>query len=348
MPAFVAPAALGVGTRPRHHFPAVRANRTACKISPSAVTPLLPPTSLPAAVSQAEAALAARTPRRAAVNLLTPGLNPALEDTFPYSESTLCDAAALLALAAARSYPTAPHVALLFKSAGNAASARSYYTSPGSPAPPDIASALAAGDVSIESFAGRDAARPGSDVAAPCPPRAVVVIVNPVSARGDPVVADVRSLVEAGEAAAADIAPTAHILLNPDFDADMSALGVRDRAARDALLASFDDAYYLRTLASIARPSLLATERGALLRAAPGRYGVFALDASGAYDLVKEFDERPNRNQVTDAFEKPAVARDMNTPRSPQAIADEASFLKTLLALSVVASAAFYALRRAG
>lgn len=299
-------------------------------------------------MSQAEAALAACTPRRAAVNLLTPGLNPALEDTYPYSESALCDAAALLALAAVRAYPAAPHVALLFKSAGNAASARAYYTSPASPAPSSFAEALAAGDISIGSFAGRDAARPRPDAAAPCPPRAVVVVVNPVSARGDPVVADVRALVEAGEAAAPDTAPTAHVLLNPDFDADVSALGMRDRAERDSFLKSFESSYYLRTLASIARPSLLATERGALLRAAPGRYGVFALDASGAYELVKEFDERPDRNQVTNAFEKPAVVRDMNAPRSAQAIADEASFLKTLLALSVVASAAFYALRSAG
>lgn len=285
------------------------------------------------------------------MHLLTPHLNPALEDTFPYSEATLCDAAALLALAAARAYPAAPHVAVLFKSAGNAASARAYYTGRAAHVPPEFAEALDNGAVSIASYAGRDAARPTSNVALPYPPSAVVIVVNPVSARGDPVVADLRALLDAGAAAGPDVGPTAYLLFNPDFDADVSALGMADRAARDVLLASFDDAYYLRTLASIARPSLVATERGALLRAAPGRYAVFRLvpegeaNAGGGYELVREFDARPDRVQITDALERAPVVRKSGTPRSAETIAEEVAFLRTLLAMSVVASAAFYALR---
>jgi hypothetical protein len=159
-----------------------------------------------------------------------------------------------------------------------------------------------------------------------------------VSARGDPVFADVSAVVARGGAAA-------YVLLNPDFfGTESAALGVADRTARLALRESFEDVFYLRTLAEVRRPALVAVERGALLRCWPGRFGLWRL-AGGRYELVREFGRLPSRAEVTDALEVPAVRRD--PAAAPAFGPGDRAYLQTLLALAVLASSAFYVLRHA-
>lgn len=298
-----------------------------------------PPTSLPDALSLAKPALKqllSLPAPRVKLRLLIPGLNTLLEDTFPYSDATLNTAAALAALAALDALPAAP-CALLFKSAGTAAAARAFYASSPANVPEPFAS-LVGTRVSLASFAGRDAS-----AAPPYPPGAIVILVNPATARGDPVVRDIDALLAAG--AASPTPPAAWVLLNPDFDAGVSALGMAERGARTALLDSFEEVLYLRTLAEIRRPTLVAREVGALVRVWPGQYQLWRGDGRG-YEFVNEFETVPGRGSITEAMEMPGVVREGGEGR--QFGDEDRAYLGTLLALAVVASAMLYALKMAG
>jgi Domain of unknown function (DUF1995) len=286
------------------------------------------PTSFSEAVAGAAAALSTAAAPRATVSALIPGLNPALEDTAPYSDATLCDFALGLAVALSECTDPPRRVALLFKSAGTAAAAKAYYAA-SSPLLPSL---------SIASFAARDAARatPSQPPPRVVPVGAVGIFVNPVNSRGDPVDRDdVQPLVER-EGAESDF-----ILLNPDFTADSSALGVAEMSRRASFLRTFVCAYYFRSVFSIKRPSLEAVERGAVLRVYPSDFLVYSFDArSGRYRRVAEFpgEDPPLRHQITDAVESGQASRAVQT-RAPKHDAGFDDFLTTILAFAALASA---------
>jgi Domain of unknown function (DUF1995) len=285
------------------------------------------PTSFSEAVAGAAAALSTAAAPRATVSALVPGLNPALEDTAPYSDATLCDLALGLAVALSGCTDPPRRVALLFKSAGTAAAARAYYTA-SSPLLPSL---------SIASFAARDAARAAPSQPPPrvVPVGAVGIFVNPVNSRGDPVDRDdVQPLVER-EGDESDF-----ILLNPDFAADSSALGVAEMSRRASFLRTFVCAYYFRSVFSIKRPSL-AIERGAVLRVYPSDFAVYSLDSrSGEYRRVAEFsgEDPPQRHQITAAIESGQASGAAQT-RAPKHDAGVDDSLTTIVAFAALASA---------
>lgn len=185
-----------------------------------------------AAASAAIDSAAADAVRRMQVALLVPGLNVQLENSFPYSDALLYTIVASLARSGVLA---GAEVSLLFKSAGTAAAFQNEHR----PLPDNV---------SVASFFGRDTPGAGQR------PRVVQapgfnVVVNPVSARGDPVLRDIRALVET--------APDASwILLNPDFSGDRSALGVRDITEQNAFLDTFRQVYYFRNLVRSFHPFL--------------------------------------------------------------------------------------------
>eukprot|EP00171_Calliarthron_tuberculosum_P020992 IDg20992t1 len=164
-------------------------------------------------------AAAAGGARRMRVRALVPGLNPALEDSFPYNEKLLL----MLTLSLVRTSDAlaeAPRVALLFKSAGTAAAATNACKSSGERLPDHV-------DIGVY------------DDARALPEKidgAVRVIVNPVSARGNPVVNEIERAVNRDPGAT-------WVLLNPDFDADRSAMGVRELDRRADFLSQFVDVF---------------------------------------------------------------------------------------------------------
>lgn len=313
---------------------ALRLNRRArsyswyCECSPP------PPADLPSAVRIAgESLRRACLPQRAQTHFLIPGLNTTLEDTFPYSDSLLSDAALLLGETAAKTYAdedgSLPNVVLLFKSAGTAAAARAYYSK--SNRFPEL---LSSGRLYIKSFALRDSPFGGNALLPEH--NSVAIVVNPATSRGDKVVDEVKALTEREVG-------RAFILLNPDFSADVSALGIVERGRRDDFLASFTPVFYLRTLAYIKRPTLVATEQGALLRAFPSDFSVWRLTSAGSFEATKSFRELPSRAQITDALE---IAPQLNAEECSEGIPEaESALLRTLVVLSVLASGTFYVLR---
>lgn len=296
--------------------------------------PTAPPGSLPDAVRLAgESLRAANLPHRAQAHFLIPGLNTNLEDTYPYSDSLMSDTALLLGEAAANVYADEdqqlPNIVLLFKSAGTAAAAQAYFTRSNK-----FQDVVSSGRLFIKSFALRDSPLQESTL---LPDNSVAIVVNPATSRGDKVVDEVRAVIhrEIGRA---------FILLNPDFSADVSALGIVERGQRDEFLASFVPVFYLRTLAYIKRPALVATEEGALLRVFPDPYTVWRIASSGGYEAKKSFAALPSRTEITDALD--AAPREKTYSKQSPAIPDgEVALLRTILALSVLASGTFYALR---
>lgn len=162
--------------------------------------------------------------RRMRIRALVPGLNVALEDSFPYNEQLLL----MLTLSLVRSskaLTTAPHVALLFKSAGTAAAASNACAKSGEPLPSHVDIGVYDDSTQVQTTG------------------AVRVIVNPVSARGNPVLDEL-------ERAVARDPDATWVLLNPDFTGDRSALGVRELDRRAEFLKQFTDVFYFRNLVS--------------------------------------------------------------------------------------------------
>lgn len=164
--------------------------------------------------------------RRLQVRALVPGLNSALEDAFPYNEKLL----QMLTLSLVRTSSVlieAPRVALLFKSAGTAAAAQQAYLKANEPMPPNLdLGAYDGSPLSAIDDNGNGAVR---------------VIVNPISARGNPILPDIETAVKEEPRAT-------WILLNADFTADRSALGIRELDRRAAFLNTFVDVFYFRNL----------------------------------------------------------------------------------------------------
>lgn len=217
--AFLSPFLSPPLSRPSRPSHAIRA----CQ--PSAPSPPQPPCNLDETVALASTSLAAvlsTGAKRAKLSAIIPGLNPLIEDTVPYSDSTLNTLAYGLAKSPALSDGS---VALLFKSAGTAAAARQFL------APADD-------KLTFASYFRRDATTARVS-------KHVNLVVNPTSARGDRVMDDLEAVI-------AEAPHAVWVLLNPDFGIDRAAVGMREISRRDSFLSSFQNAFYFRNLV---RPS---------------------------------------------------------------------------------------------
>lgn len=287
----------------------------------------LVPNDVPSLVTlAADAYAAAGRPARARLTALIPGLNPALEETFPYSDRLLCD----VALALARATANRRRVRLLFKSAGTAAAASQYYAKGSQEGP-------LGEDISLASFNKRDSSRDGTPLVSS---GELGIFVNPKNSIGDPVILDVQHVVDTAPADAS------WILFNHDFTADRNALGLAEQTRRTAFVESFCEVFYFRSVFVFVRPQLIPLEKGVLLRAYPDPYTVYRLmQPSAEYKVVQTFNKLPRGHEVTDALDVVAT-RVLSVQERLQSFGnDDKSYLQLLLWLAVVSSAVFWFLR---
>lgn len=187
-----------------------------------------PPTTLDVLIPQVAATVdtaIANGHRRLQLTTLIPGLNPQIENTVPYNEELFQQISLQLILSSEKlsQYPT---ISLLFKSAGTAAAALNQFRKSEIAIPENV---------NIASYFGRDAAMGKSRIGN------ANIIVNPASARGNPVFKDLMSLL-------AEDKDAIWILINPDFSADRAALGMREIEETEMFLASFTSVFYFRNL----------------------------------------------------------------------------------------------------
>lgn len=206
------------------------------------------------------------------VRALVPGLNVNLEDTFPYNERLLL----MLVLSLARTASVtanAERVNLRFKSAGTAASALKTYGGEELP-------------VNIHVGVYDDPEDTEGDVN---------IIINPVAARGNPVLAEIeRSVNRAPD--------QIWILLNPDFSADRSALGMRDQSRRKEFIDKFADVFYFRNLFIISRPTLVPVEKGAMMFCYGEKWSTYSL-IDGEYKQAGSFSQEPSAAEISNAVQ---------------------------------------------
>lgn len=229
----------------------------------------VPPTDMEATVRLASASLSqalAAGHKRLRVVALIPGLNPQVEDTFPFSSATLNNLA-LRTLKSTAQLAEAPSSALLFASTGTAQSAQAQYNRDGVAMPQGCC---------VASFDE------------PC--EHVNMLIAPITSRGDPVLPSLQRSI--------DTFPDAiWVLLNGDFGADRAAVGMRQSAERDAFVKSFVNAYYVRNLFTVNRPSLKAVEKGVLMHCYAGSWQLFSLKES--YSLIEEYHKMPSIPELT-------------------------------------------------
>lgn len=209
---------------------------------------------------------------RLRVDVLCPGLAPAVEEQFPLSDALLYGVALRLAAALAAAPRSGgdggdggggggdaatPDVRVLFGSAGGAASAAKHYADAATPVP----SGVTLGSLSPREVGGAPPADGGAASAGPPP---TYLVVAPTNARGDPVV---RTL---GRCVAAAAPGATWVLLNPRLASSggdgAGGTGLAEAATRRALLGSFATAYYFRNVFVIERPRLVAREAGVILK----------------------------------------------------------------------------------
>lgn len=285
---------------------------------------------------------AAKGTARLQIDALVPGLNPTLEDSFPYNERLLVMLVRAL-LTQSTALRDSARVALLFKSEGTAASARQVYKKEGDlPANATIASYYLRDGDGESRLAGTDGFN---------------VIINPVNARGNPVIVDVMRLVEQQPEAG-------WVMLNPDFSADRSALGMKDVKHRQEFLDTFQSVFYFRNLVSacslflreretgcdsdeltgggyyaakfvIKRPKLIAVEKGALLYCFGDDWSVFRFEKD-SYEEVATFASRPTQMEFSNAIE--SAPRE----RAPPQPANDKEYLTTVGVLAAGVAGLLY------
>lgn len=229
MAAFVSTFAVAKCTRASR-----RTHLQCCANSINAETNALP-TSLEDTVSLATKAISHAIQaghKRIGVNALIPGLNPVIEQTVPYSSSSLN----ILAKGLVQYTPelnATPSSSLLFSSAGTAAAATAQYArstvAEGQPAEESQGTA-----VSTSSYSKRDF-NPGRT--SPC----TNVIVAPISSRGDPIMDDLEKVI-------AESPDSTWLLLNPQLGEDRAAVGIQESSRRAAFSDTFVNAFYFRNL----------------------------------------------------------------------------------------------------
>lgn len=187
--------------------------------------------------------------RRFSVEVRTPGLNDKLEQSAIVSRELLFDLVARAVLPSLSRRFSA--LKLMFPSSGDAAGFQAHCRRQG---------------LSFEGVALTDIAADRVEEGDEC-----LVLVGARNSLGDPVLRAVMAITAACPLALC-------LLVNCDLS-DRVTTGMTERTARDAFRATFRPLFYFRNLVSIARPSQIPTERGALVFA-DGAWRVFAVDDS--------------------------------------------------------------------
>jgi len=243
------------------------------------------PTSLDEVLIQAQtdfAAAAAMGVKRLRVEILTPGLNEQIESRFPFDAGMLVECALRLSAAIAPLKTT-----LLMDSPGTAAMAHAIYEREyGGELCPHVTFAALSKQRSMRDklYEADDA---GEDHAQ------VYLVVRPKSVRGDQVLLTIENAVSKAPEAC-------WVLLNPLLEDTIDAytFGIGETDRRRAVVAAFEEAYCYRGLYKISRPALIPSERGAVVKRLGAPWKVFKLAKEG-YSLLRSFDEKPTRSQVS-------------------------------------------------
>lgn len=259
----------------RHvHFPSRRPRARSSPFSCAASPARAIPTSLSETLALTSASITSalgNSHTHLRVTALIPGLNPAIEDTVPYSSETLFRLAHGV-VAETPALASLSDVSLLFPSAGTAASAAKLFTSE---CPTE--------NIRAASFYLRDAVEDRVSQSAN-------VIVSPISSRGDRVMDDLEKVLSEAPGAI-------WILLNAQLDVDRAAVGMKESTRRSAFMKRFVPVFYFRNLFEIKRPKLIAVERGALMQTYERPWQLFVLNDS--YELIKELPEMPSVDVIT-------------------------------------------------
>lgn len=196
--------------------------------------------------------------RRLSVDLLTPGLNPKLEQKAILLQPYLFD----LVIA---TFPVLnlkfSNVRLAFESTGDAAGFQSYCYSNGVEIP--------------ESFSLSEINREYMSNRIDC-----VLVVSAKNNVGNPVIRELQFLCES-------MASATFVFLNCDLS-DKVATGMTDKTVRDNFRTSIRPAFYFRNIVLMSRPTLVPTEVGVLLYTPNSGWKVFAVndeDVSGPGSL---------------------------------------------------------------
>lgn len=248
------------------------------------------PTCAELALHQAQASLVAAVcagETRLRVDMLPPGLNPALEGSHSLSEPLLGFSA--LALADALK---GLKVQAVFASAGTAAAANKYYERFAGRLASCELGALAGAVTRDEVKAGQDFT-PSVDADAPCD---VYVFVAPRNARGDAVALAVEAAVER-------VPSACFVLLNPDLEDTVlgSTFGIGLSQQVRQMMKAFRTCYHYKGAFQIVRPANRPLERGCILRHYGGPYVAHALRAEaagGGFERLEAFEELPSREQM--------------------------------------------------
>lgn len=198
-----------------------------------------PPTTIESTITLASAAVSraiSAGETRLRISALIPGLNPLVEDAYPYSTAALHKLARGVVLATPQ-LKAAASCSLLFQSSGAAALASNQYAQEDALSEPraddEEHSSL---DVNTASYAIRDASssRTSPDTN---------VIVAPASLRGE-------SIMDALEGIMTDNLSATWLLLNPDLSLDRAAVGMGESTRRASFVNSFSEVFYFRNIVS--------------------------------------------------------------------------------------------------
>jgi hypothetical protein len=248
------------------------------------------------------------------VDLLTPGLNPKLEQKALLMQEYLFDLVRSLvpALEQSRRFN---QVQLMFQSMGDAAGYQKYSYQVQAPLPDWITLA----DVDYRRV------RPDDDC---------LVFITSKNNVGDPVITEIQKIVAAYPA-------TTCIFLNCDLS-DRVTSGIASRGPRDEFRASIKPAFYFRNVVQMSRPSLVPNELGAMVYTpstgwmlygintddtyGPGslnRYmkqGVFMRDKNDPtvlnpprFAVVGRYDAMPKRDEIDEGSESESVCASFTT-----------------------------------
>lgn len=220
--------------------------------------------------------------KRLRLDILVPGLNEQIESRFPFDFTMLVDSTLRLAAALA---PL--RTVVLMDSPGAAAMAQAFYQKEyGGELYPHVTFKALSMQPSM-----RDKLNEADDAGEE--KAQVYMVVRPKAVLGDQVLMAIENAISKNPNAS-------WLLLNPLLEdaVDASTFGIRETDRRRSVLNEFEHVYSYRGLYKIARPALIPSERGAMLKRWGAPWKVFKLEKSG-YTLMREFEDKPTRNDVS-------------------------------------------------
>ena len=192
----------------------------------------------------------------ASLDLLTPGLNPKLEQKVILSTELMFDVVQSMLPVLSSSFAT---TFLMFQSMGDAAGFAKYMRQTNRDLPDNVV----ATELNSRYFA--------EEVPIEC-----VVFIKARNHVGDPVLREIRQIVET-------VSPkSAYFYLNCDLS-DKVTTGAIRKNARDEFRTKIAPLFYFRNIVSVSRPSLLPREKGALLYTPAKNWALYRVNDDDIY-----------------------------------------------------------------